>query len=89
MDGRSVSDRLDSTPAGWFDRPTDRPDNKQTSRQSNHAPTIHPTNPTDISKQNNQPPDWLAINPTTDIPSIRQTANQPTNQAQFLQAIIA
>ena len=36
MDGRSDGGWLDSKPAGWFDRPTDRLNNEQTNRQANH-----------------------------------------------------
>ena len=85
MDGRSVGDRLDSKPAGWFDQPTNKPDNKQTSRQANHRPSIRPIN---RWQQTNQPSDRLATNPTTDNPSIRPTANQPTRHSSYKRSLL-
>ena len=37
---RSVGGWLDSKPAGWFDRLTDRPNNERTNRQAYHWPSI-------------------------------------------------
>ena len=82
MDGRSVNDRLDSKSAGWFDRPTDRPENKQTSRQANHAPTIHPTNrPIAANKTTSQPTIRLACYKSNHRHPIYPTDRKPTNQA--------
>ena len=74
-------------------RPTDRPDSKQTYAQ---LTTDHPSDcnrpsirPQSNDQQTNQPSDRFAINPTTDQPSIYLTDRRPTNQTQFLQAIIA
>ena len=79
MVGRSVGDRLDSKPAGWFNWPTDWIANK---------PGGKPTTDHKSDQQTNQPSDRLAINPTTDNPSIRPTANQPTKHSSYKRSVL-
>ena len=66
MDGQSVIG-IESWPDSLTDRPTDRIRNKPAGKPT----TDHPSDQLiDNSKQTNQPSDRLAINPTTNNPSI-------------------
>ena len=75
MDGQSVIGWIATRPNGLTDRPTDQMKNKPASKPK----TDHPIWPIDRYQQTNQPSNRLAINPTTDNPSIsdRPQSNQP------------